>query len=144
MGVVSTEHMTCMECGGRVAPESRAGRMRSYRGETNFEIPAWLEVPTCQTCGRLWMDSAMVKQLGSIFELERRRRRAPVLGVADAAANTRSQRLGIYIGAILAQPGRVATSREWRALLTGSAERGPRPTLSDDSTTQISDAPAHA
>lgn len=56
---MSTEHMTCMECGGHVAPESRAGRMRSYRGETNFEIPAWLEVPTCH--GKLLLSEHEMK-----------------------------------------------------------------------------------
>ena len=67
---MTTEHL-CLECGGSVVVERRAGRLKRYRGEGGYEIPAWMAIPTCQSCGALWMDSAMVKQLGSVFEMER-------------------------------------------------------------------------
>jgi hypothetical protein len=51
--------------------------MRRYRGEEGFEIPPAMAIPTCQHCGSLWMDSAMVRDLGTKFEAQRQRRRSP-------------------------------------------------------------------
>ena len=68
------EGIACLECGSPVVLTRGPGRFRRYRGEDGYEIPADLEVPTCATCGALWMDTVMVKRIGQVFEAERKRR----------------------------------------------------------------------
>lgn len=64
----------CPECGGVLELRSGPGRIRRYRGEEGYEIPASFVAPTCRKCGHVWLDSARVKDLASVFEQERQRR----------------------------------------------------------------------
>jgi hypothetical protein len=70
-----TTEQACPECGSRLTLDARAGRLRRYRGEDGYEIPADMVIPTCTNCGALWLDSTMVTQLSSAFELIRAARR---------------------------------------------------------------------
>jgi hypothetical protein len=66
----------CPECGGKLILKAGPGRLRRYRGEDGFEIPAMMKLPTCEQCGSLWLDSEMISTLGSVFESERLRRQS--------------------------------------------------------------------
>ena len=64
----------CYECGGAVEPLARAGRLRSYRGDAGYAVPAEMAIPTCRECGRLWMTRGMLAELDGVFAAERERR----------------------------------------------------------------------
>jgi len=78
--MLTPEH-PCPECGGQLRLARASGRFRTYRGEGGYEIPETMPVLTCQKCGALWLDSAMVSELGKAFEAERLRRRQPTFAV---------------------------------------------------------------
>lgn len=53
----------CHECGtGRVVPLAKAGRRERYR-TMMLEIPARVEIPTCNHCGAEWMDPATARAI---------------------------------------------------------------------------------
>src|ERR1039457_695488 len=53
----------CHECGtGRVVPVAKPGRQERYR-TLMLEIPAHVEIPTCDNCGAEWMDPATARAI---------------------------------------------------------------------------------
>ena len=62
---------TCPDCGGALVLSTGPGRFRQYRGEDGYEIPAAMVIPKCTQCSSLWLDSAMVRDLGRVFEAHR-------------------------------------------------------------------------
>ena len=53
----------CHECGtGKVVPVAKAGRQERYR-TLMLEIPAYVEIPTCDNCGAEWMDPATARAI---------------------------------------------------------------------------------
>ena len=53
----------CHECGtGKVTPMTGAGRKERYRTLV-LEIPAHIEIPTCDNCGAEWMDPATARAI---------------------------------------------------------------------------------
>lgn len=53
----------CHECGtGKVVPVAKAGRQERYR-TLLLEIPAHVEIPTCDNCGAEWMDPATARAI---------------------------------------------------------------------------------
>jgi hypothetical protein len=59
----------CMECGAvAVLPTAKGGRFTRYHAVPKFEIPAELEIPTCQECGTEWVDEDTAERLDSALE----------------------------------------------------------------------------
>jgi hypothetical protein len=52
------------------------GRLRRYRGEDGYEVPADLVIPTCPVCGDTWENHAIAMRLTEAFEAQRQNRRA--------------------------------------------------------------------
>jgi hypothetical protein len=53
----------CHECGtGKVIPVAKAGRQERYR-TLMLEIPAHVEIPTCDNCGAEWMDPGTARAI---------------------------------------------------------------------------------
>ena len=53
----------CHECGtGQVVPLAKAGRKERYKA-LMLEIPAHVEIPTCNNCGSEWMDPATARAI---------------------------------------------------------------------------------
>lgn len=62
----------CHECGtGTVRPEAKAGRFVPYRDIKSIEVPAWVPIPTCDTCGSQWIDPETAHVLDEVLELAR-------------------------------------------------------------------------
>ena len=53
----------CHECGkGTVRPLAKPGRRERYKTMT-LEIPAGIEIPTCDNCGTEWMDEDTAERI---------------------------------------------------------------------------------
>lgn len=81
-----TQGQVCYQCGGLVMSTTAAERTGSYRGQSGFQIPASLAIPTCQNCGAEWLDDEIIGALDEIFEKQyqmRRRIAATPQSVAD-------------------------------------------------------------
>jgi hypothetical protein len=57
----------CPECGGRVRPLALAGRYDEYKG-LRLEIPAHLEIPTCESCGEEFINAKSAKAVDNALE----------------------------------------------------------------------------
>ncbi len=58
----------CGECGiGKVRPTKGAGRTARYKN-AQLEIPADLEIPTCDNCGAEWLDPATGERFEAALE----------------------------------------------------------------------------
>ena len=58
----------CVECGrGTVRPVARSGRRVFYR-TMEVEVPAELEIPTCDNCGEEWTNASDAKTLEAALE----------------------------------------------------------------------------
>ena len=62
------EPFRCVSCGtGKVRPHARAGRMQAHRG-TTVEVPADLEISTCDTCDVEWFDSEDASRIDAALD----------------------------------------------------------------------------
>ncbi len=53
----------CRECGtGTIRPVARVGRKARYKTLT-LEVPASLEIPTCNACSTEWLDRAAARRI---------------------------------------------------------------------------------
>jgi len=68
--------LTCPECGSDMILSQGPGRMRRYRGESDYEIPSDLEFPICPDCGAQWLTASQNKRLSVALELQRAQRRS--------------------------------------------------------------------
>jgi hypothetical protein len=58
----------CHNCGvGKIIPLAKAGRTEGYHGEI-FEIPADLEIPTCDHCGEEWFDLTTAEKIDAALK----------------------------------------------------------------------------
>jgi hypothetical protein len=58
----------CGECGlGKVRPVKGQGRVASYKN-MKLEIPADMDIPTCDNCGSEWLDRAGIMELDAALE----------------------------------------------------------------------------
>jgi hypothetical protein len=83
----------CHECGtGRVVPVAKPGRQERYR-TLMLEIPAHLEIPTCDNCGAEWMDPATARAideaLKDVFQASLRTRLNQALSKIRSRASMR-------------------------------------------------------
>ena len=63
------EAMPCRECGiGLVRMLAVVGRTTPYKN-LELEVPATLELPTCDNCGAEWLDHAATEALDDALEL---------------------------------------------------------------------------
>lgn len=70
---------TCGGCGNVLCLKQGLERLRSYRGEPNYQIPEDLVIPTCLKCGAEWLTDLQIDLLSQ--DLERQwRERHPTLG----------------------------------------------------------------
>lgn len=84
----------CRECGvGKVRLVSKAGRQTRYRTMANVEVPADLELPTCDNCNVEWLDEASASRLDAALEAVYREELGKrVRGALDELINVVPQR----------------------------------------------------
>ncbi len=68
------DEMKCPQCGDEMQISTGPGRVRSYRGEGSYVIPADLEYPICRNCGAEWMTADQIDVLSDALEYQRRAR----------------------------------------------------------------------
>lgn len=83
----------CVECGeGRVRPLAKAGRQTRHKTMT-LELPADLEVPTCDRCGAEWYDDTTAREVDEALEgIYRHELRERVRAAIDTLTEHVSQR----------------------------------------------------
>jgi hypothetical protein len=64
----------CAQCGvGQVKPVAKVGRRAAFKHIPDLEVPATLELPTCEVCGTQWLDEESAELLDSaLAEVYRR------------------------------------------------------------------------
>lgn len=77
----------CFECGGRVRLLAKPGRKMAYRNAPALPIPRALRLPTCDSCGEVYLDSAASRRLDDALESVYRDRLAEI--ARDALARLR-------------------------------------------------------
>ncbi|WNG21357.1 hypothetical protein [Cystobacter fuscus] len=51
------KNFKCAQCGrGQVKPVAKPGRRAAFKNIPDLELPATLEIPTCEACGAEWLD----------------------------------------------------------------------------------------
>src|SRR5580658_6528834 len=64
-----TKARRCRECGiGKVRPLAKAGRAVRYKTFPQIEIPADIEIPTCDHCGTEWTNDSIGEQIDQALE----------------------------------------------------------------------------
>lgn len=58
----------CPECGGKVRLLAVAGRRTQYKSLPNLDVPATLQIPTCEQCGEEWMNGATARAIDIAME----------------------------------------------------------------------------
>lgn len=59
----------CPSCGvGTVEPARGTGRRWHYKTIRDLELPEAVELPTCSSCGEVWIDEAAAERLGEVLE----------------------------------------------------------------------------
>ena len=71
----------CDECGSKLRLSTGAGRFKTYRGESGYEVPEDLEFPACDQCGAEWLTREQIQQLNAEFEGRRKVRGIPTTKV---------------------------------------------------------------
>jgi len=58
------KNFKCAQCGrGQVKPLAKPGRRAAFKNIPDLEIPATLELPTCEACGAEWLDEESTRAL---------------------------------------------------------------------------------
>jgi hypothetical protein len=65
----------CGECGGRTKLVAVEGRLRRFRGEEGYIVPASMRIATCADCGTQWFSTSQLLELAEYFEVQRALRR---------------------------------------------------------------------
>lgn len=60
--------MRCYECGGAVELRAAPGRTMPYRNMTALELPADLELPTCTSCGEMFLNERLTDKVDAVLE----------------------------------------------------------------------------
>ena len=83
----------CAECGnGRVRPLAKAGRQTHHK-TMMLEIPAELEIPTCDTCSAEWFDDTAARKVDEVLDgIYRHELRERVRAAIDTLTEHVSQR----------------------------------------------------
>lgn len=83
----------CAECGeGRVRPLAKAGRHTRHKTMT-LELPAEVEIPTCDKCGAEWFDDTTAREVDEALEgIYRHELRERVRAAIDKLTEHVSQR----------------------------------------------------
>jgi len=63
----------CYECGHTLVLMEGPGRLRSYRGESGYEVPADFVIPTCPNCNAEWLSDSDIDVLSQALESQRAR-----------------------------------------------------------------------
>lgn len=111
----------CRECGvGRVRLLATPNRYSAYRTLPRVEVPADLELPTCDNCGTEWLDETYASRLdAALEEAYRSEMGTRVLAALNSIVSTMPQRdLERLVGL---SPGYLSKLR--------SRDRVPRPDL---------------
>jgi hypothetical protein len=59
----------CYECGqGTIQPLAVAGRIMAYKTLRDLEVPATLEIPTCDNCGSEWINDTVAEAIDEVME----------------------------------------------------------------------------
>ena len=58
----------CYECGGNVISQAQPGRTMPYKNIPALELPAALEIPTCESCGETFFDEQLDKRVDVALE----------------------------------------------------------------------------
>ncbi len=59
----------CRECGeGQIRPLAVPGRRTQHQNMADLQVPADLEIPTCDHCGAQWFDAATAKRVDAVLE----------------------------------------------------------------------------
>lgn len=83
----------CTECGeGKVRPLAKAGRQMRHKTMT-LNLPADVEIPTCDRCGTEWFDDTTAREVDDVLEsVYRRELRDRVRAAIDVLTQHISQR----------------------------------------------------
>jgi hypothetical protein len=99
--------LICAACGkGRVVPSAAPGRHFRYQMMPALEIPATLALPTCESCGELWLDARAARKLDAALrqaharELAARAERALHVLTAHYPSHELELLLGISKGSL--------------------------------------------
>ena len=78
----------CSECGAVLVLMKGPGRLRSYRGEGGYEVPADFVIPTCLACGAEWLSDSDIEILSQALESQRDQRKALADSHSDPSTQT--------------------------------------------------------
>ena len=98
--------LKCGDCGHDMRISSGVGRIRRYRGEGGYVIPAALEFPVCPSCGAEWLTDSQIDALSDALELQRLQRGSRP-SVVQVQAFTKSGNFGITPSRTKANVGHV-------------------------------------
>lgn len=73
---MTTSDMRCDDCGHDMQISIGPGRVRRYRGEDGYLIPADLAFASCSNCGAEWLTASQIDTLSTSLESQRTRRKA--------------------------------------------------------------------
>jgi predicted XRE-type DNA-binding protein len=63
------EGCACPSCnGGEIKPRAGGERRMRYRQIPDLELPAELELPTCEGCGQAWLDAEATRRVEAALE----------------------------------------------------------------------------
>ncbi|MBI2375106.1 MAG: hypothetical protein HYV07_14005 [Deltaproteobacteria bacterium] len=75
----------CYECGGTVELRSGSGRTMPYRNIAALELPAEIVIPTCASCGEMFMSERLTSEIeDALQDRYEAALRARVLSALDA------------------------------------------------------------
>ncbi len=77
--VSEDSHTGCAQCGAVMTISTGPGRLRRYRGEEGYEVPAELTFMVCKNCGAEWMYADQIDILSDAFEMQRSQKRNKIM-----------------------------------------------------------------